>query len=178
MLVLACIAYLLYRLFNKTTAKKSTMINEALYKKTVDILFDAYFNDTLEHGDQCCCAFGNIVAANCGIKMTKDNRKFNNTDAWYNVILCSGSGMLNEWFKSSTEALKQISQTGYTPQQCALIEAAFENAEPGNSNNEDEYIFNGLCAVLEVLKEIHQVEDNQPEVTRFNNHYKSKVYQL
>lgn len=46
-----------------------------LYHRTVGILYTAYFNDTLQHGDCCACAVGNIVAANMGYKIKSDRVK-------------------------------------------------------------------------------------------------------
>jgi hypothetical protein len=39
------------------------MIKEPLYHKTIGILVDAYFDDTLQHGNCSACAVGNLVAA-------------------------------------------------------------------------------------------------------------------
>lgn len=133
-----------------------------LYKKTVDILFNAYFNGTLEHGNGCGCAVGNLVAAGMGYKMVIDC----GSAAWENK---RGEFSFPEWnnvhnmgerlniSKFYGEAAKQIKATGYYPSETLLIERFFEFAHRGNS--EEDYMFNGLVAVLEALKQIHEITD-------------------
>lgn len=147
------------------------MKNEALYKRTCDILFDAYFNDTLRHNNCMACAVGNIVAANMGYVYNTDNRDqflvWKNCIRWgWNIIVWS----LGE--KSDELGDEQVKSTGYSPFELREIEKAFERCNGGVST--EDKMFNGLCAVIEVLNKIHEVEeDNQTE--RFSNHYKSKI---
>lgn len=149
----------------------------ALYKRTVDILFDAYFNDTLEHGNCFACAVGNMVAANMNIELViqPDSRRlrwknFSHNDGyktWYRAI---GVGMFTE--NLVTENIQsQIFSTGYSGYELAKIELSFEASEVGFSI--DDYIFNGLVAVLEVLKEIHAVTEDEESAQRFKAHYES-----
>lgn len=148
------------------------MIKPELYKKTVDILFDAYFNDELRHGECSACAVGNICKGN-GVPVY-NHLMYNayNNAAWRNVFSTSDSwGQIVDEHFYVGEAKRVIDATGYTWQELAKIEYAFESAPKGNS--EEDWMFNGLVAVLEVLKQIHQVEDNEPEVTRFKNHYQT-----
>lgn len=155
------------------------MKNESLYHKTVDILYDAYFNDTLEHGDYCSCAFGNIVAANCGIKLTRDGIRnmvdYGNSE-WFFCLTTSGSGKVFENLKWNKEGISQITETGYTLFDCAMIEQAFEMADIGE--DDDDWVFNGLVAVLNVLKQIHEVENNDTDLGRFKKHYQCKTQSL
>jgi hypothetical protein len=158
------------------------MKNPELYKKTVDILYDAYFNDTLEHWNCTACAVGNIVAANMGIKIIPVRRGFvkfgnppgsdafspyENSGCWFPSI---SYGSVNTLTKA---AKKQVAATGYSARELAKIEKAFENC--GYSVSSEDYMFNGLVAVLEVLKEIHEVTDepHTENVTRFKNHYQT-----
>lgn len=147
------------------------MIREQLYKKTVDILFDAYFKGTLEHSDCNACAVGNIVAANCDEYVTQ-NRGFGWPRVFTTVTNSDGSHQqIITPDNYDGEAKRQIEVTGYSWKQLAKIELAFETADKGTSD--EDYMFNGLVDVLEVLKEIHQVEDEpaQTSKTRFENHY-------
>lgn len=159
------------------------MIRPELYHKTVNILFDAYFNDTLEHGNYCGCAVGNIVAAN----MHKTFFKI----SYENEIGVDWVGEEDggrHWFFSikpeellcdeinQTKALAQIKSTGYSVEELIKIESAFESADYGVCR--DERMFNGLVLVLNALKEIHEVtDDHETNVSRFSNHYKLKVTQ-
>jgi len=160
-----------------------------LYHKTVDILFQAYFNDTLRHGNCYACAVGNMIAANGGYKFETDA---NAEDPglsiyWKGFSPYSSDSKDPVWpawleyvrevnyYRDDEEAAKEeVRLTGYSRNELMLIEHAFENAVYGNSY--EDYMFNGLVAVLEVLKQIHEIEDNEPHVTRFRNHYNTKVF--
>lgn len=168
------------------------MIREELYHKTVGILYDAYFNDTLRHSDCGACAVGNIVAANNGIKnplsdaawanafMSVPFFRFYSDGCGWPSVFCTITDIETtqkihpENYTRCDEARKQIDSTGYIWQELAKIEYAFETADKGN--NDEDYMFNGLVAVLEVLKEIHQVEDEDlltQNKSRFEKHYET-----
>jgi hypothetical protein len=125
------------------------MINEPLYRRTVDILVNAYFNDTLKHGDCFACAVGNIV--NYG--------KPEQTSNWVGVFYTAD---MKQWIRPDQYegyAKYEIDSTGYKWQELAKIEYAFESAPRGNS--EDEWMFNGLMNVIDVLDDIHQNKDTE-----------------
>lgn len=155
------------------------MKNKELFKRTLDILVKAYQNDTLEHGSCTACAVGNIVAANMEIKISTlghtlmwDNwmpywqkllstvRKQKGIDSSI-IILRENEefiqGQLNLNSSQLKEPMQQILSTGYTFKELAEIEWAFETADEGN--NKDDYMFNGLLAVYDVLCKIHEVEE-------------------
>lgn len=160
------------------------MINPELYQRTVDILVKAYFEDTLEHTNCRACAVGNIVAANMGIDLGRNYEIiFNRNDILPKNFIPHNpeydSGM---WFhcifdrrvheeKMTHEIIKQVEATGYTAKELSEIEYNFENAPYGNS--EDEWMFNGLMAVIDVLDEIHQNTDK--EVTEVSKKRFEKV---
>lgn len=157
------------------------MINPELYQRTVDILVKAYFEDTLEHTNCRACAVGNIVAANMGIElgrtgnylsdiMPKDFIPHNpelDSGVWYGAI---HDRQVYEP-RLTFSIIKQVESTGYKAEELAEIEYAFENAPQGNS--EDEWMFNGLMAVIDVLDEIHQNTDK--EVTEVSKKRFEKV---
>lgn len=147
------------------------MLKPELYEKTVSILVQAYLNDTLEHGDCCGCAVGNMVAANCGysfIKLQNYQEWESNSPCWDDVF-CTARGkqelhMRN--YRLSEEARKQIDSTGYSVRQLAKIEFAFETAPYGDSD--DEWMFNGLMAVIDILDQIHGNTDTEVTTTQKN----------
>jgi hypothetical protein len=149
-----------------------------LYNKTVDILFQAYFNDTLEHGNYCGCAVGNLVAAGMGKKIIRSSGQvdwLNDLDGgslWYDLI----RGYIEYGGNEEREAATaQILSTGYSFDEITMIERSFEKAPFGNS--QDDYMFNGLVSVLEALKQIHEIKDEHvTEVSRkrFADHYATK----
>ena len=148
------------------------MIKPELYKKTVDILYQAYFNDELEHGNCAACAVGNICAGNGIPRHHPDLRQEINNASWrFKFMTRLGQQRVKETAPAS--AMKVIRATGYTWRQLARIEYAFETAWTGYSK--EDHMFNGLVAVLEVLKEIHQVTDaDEINNERFESHYKTR----
>lgn len=140
------------------------MKNEQLYNKTVDILVQAYFGDTLVHGNQCGCAVGNIVAANCGFKIHgkgedmywKSTGTIWQDAAWYAFIKKYKPEDPNSPYDPN-KAAHQIKCTGYTFDELYQIEKAFEQASWGKSN--DDWMFNGLMAVIDALDKIHENKD-------------------
>jgi hypothetical protein len=156
------------------------MIKEELYKRTVDILYQAYFNDTLIHSSCTACAVANIILANHNTAPVKEDApgvlrlswpfgevSYSHGVSWYSVV--------SKGIEPDNYANKLISVTGYDWEQLRKIENAFEKASYGVS--EEDWMFNGLVAVLEVLKEIHQVEDDAEVKKRFSNHYASLTAQ-
>ena len=160
-----------------------------LYKKTVDILFDAYFNDTLSHAICTACAVGNIVAANLGYSFEKSGdmirmdtrtgeiRYFQpfNWRTQNGETICA---MMAQWWRlieayrggyESYAKTDELDATGYTIAEINSIELAFEGAPFGE--NESDWMFNGLVAVLGVLKQIHQVTEDTETLPRFKKHY-------
>lgn len=158
------------------------MIKPELYKRTTDILYQAYFNDTLSHNDCAACAVGNICAGNGVPKMKggalAENGFYNN--ASWGLVFMTGLGEQridseyinpdSEWYKEAVA--KVIDATGYSWTELAKIEFAFESARDGIYDPEEQ-MFAGLVAVLDVLKDIHQVTD-QDLLTANNNRFKEQ----
>lgn len=144
---------------------------KATFENSINVLVKAYLNDTLQHNNCYACAVGNLVAAANRFQycQAKDmlNRlalvqnqalyAFDSNDTtsvggnWYDLLDRAGSNPLN-----NNKGLPEIESTGYTLDQIDKIEWAFERAARGNSS--DEYMFNGLMAVVDVLAEIHKVD--------------------
>jgi hypothetical protein len=73
------------------------------------------------------------------------------------------------------EAKGLVAASGYTEEELAEIEYAFEIADQGNSR--EDWMFNGLVAVLDELKRIHDVsdQDSQEALKPFHTHYQSLI---
>lgn len=145
------------------------MKNKKLYNKTINILVNAYFNNTLEHGMCTMCAVGNLVAANMGY--TFKNNTWNNGAGytfprWNNVHMYTDDEQKFDLSKYVDTAKKEIDSTGYSPLETAAIELAFETANKGKSK--DEYMFNGLMAVVNALDKIHENIDVEITTTSKN----------
>ena len=139
------------------------MKNKELFDRTVAVLVRAYKNDTLKHGSCHACAVGNIVAAGCGINDVFSDNEWREKAlvepqvGWVDVFCACGVEQITTPENYKGAAKFQIDSTGYTWQELAKIEHAFETAPKGNS--EDEWMLNGLLAVYDVLCEIHEVAD-------------------
>src|SRR5688572_4378568 len=118
------------------------------FEHTVNVLVQAYLNDTLEHDDCAACAVGNIMAS-CGVVFGPD---FNRAQ-WLRVIdIEVRRGSKNSAYVGGYDkevGLQQIKATGYSMEELSKIEHAFEG---------DNEIFNALMAVVDVLAEIHNVD--------------------
>lgn len=155
--------------------------NIELYNKTVEILYQAYFDDTLTHGNCQACAVGNMVAANMGIPVRRFHIGYmgvswaRGCNSWHNVFMTETDTRIQlvRIENYSGDAKVQIDSTGYAWHELAAIELAFEKADSGNS--EEDHMFNGLVAVLEVLKQIHEIDDNTDQVERFTAHHRVRV---
>lgn len=141
------------------------MKNSELYHKTVNVLVDAYFNDTLEHNNCYACAVGNIVAASCdvGFRLSTLGSKIwdDYFPKWDDVFMTAYGEQQIFLHRYYGEARRQIDSTGYKLGDLSKIEFAFETADRGKSA--EDYMFNGLMSVIEALDEIH--ENNDTKVT-------------
>lgn len=141
----------------------------AKFNDSVSILVKAYLNGTLLHGDCRACAVGNMVAHKMGIKITIEEDDYENCYAswdvgeasWYNhVFLGKVDAVI------SRNAMRQYKAIGYTAHQVARIEHAFEDAKVRTYGpipnmvkyNDDEWMFNGLMDVVDVLADIHNID--------------------
>lgn len=149
-----------------------------LYKKTVDILYQAYFNDTLEHG--CCskCAVGNLCLA-AGAKPADGCFIPEGSAACWKSAFHTDADTKNQElnliaYHANLRGCKTvIDATGYKLMELVAIEYAFESAPKGVCG--EDYMFNGLVAVLEVLKKIHEITDDslvEANQKRFADHHK------
>lgn len=119
-------------------------MTKEVYQKSVDILLDAYNAGNLFHGKCDACAVGNILGGN----------------DWVAVIGAFDSGFGKRFYDfkehyNETEGLKLIDKSGLTKKELMHIEEAFETAD-----DEDGEQFKGLCAVLDVMKDM--VEEDVP----------------
>jgi hypothetical protein len=131
------------------------------FEKTVDILVKAYLNDTLEHGNCYACAVGNMVAAANGYTYNRDDfsLKWSNErmPVWIDPVWL---GYVDRHHRSFERAKSEAESTGYTIDEIARIEEAFEYAD---RHGQDRDGYNGLMAVVSVLAEIHGVSLEEKE---------------
>lgn len=129
---------------------KATM-KPASFENSVDVLIKAYMNDTLDHGTCGACAVGNLVFEATGKETAWDR-------GWGSVFFTDPHSK-NQFFKPREyygNAKHEIDSTGYPLKSLMRIEYAFETARKGKCS--DDWMFNGLMAVVDVLAEIHGVD--------------------
>ena len=146
----------------------------ATFENSVDVLVKAYLHGTLLHRWCSACAVGNLVASAIGdAPNVKSGHTFKNgSPVLWSDVFCTEDGAQEMDKDPDGEALEQIAATGYTIEELAKIEWAFESCggEPpapdfflDNSvmmkfKSDDQWMFNGLLAVVDVLAEIHGVD--------------------
>ena len=148
-----------------------------IYQKSIDILLDSYNNNTLEHSNCTACACGNLVAAANNYKYVPKSHSWSGLSIeWENKRIADWYGLIIEdKVYNKEEGIKQINSTGYTIEEFIKIEEAFEKADW--TLEKKKRMFNGLTAVLNVLREIHEVdveksEENQQKLEKI---YKNKL---
>lgn len=129
-------------------------MNRPTFSQTVDVLVKAYLNDTLEHGNYCACAVGNLIADAVGaeIVLKHNHRNYASKYEWSHPEY---SG--DEWFLKINGCENQIKASGYSYSEIWVIEKAFESTR-FMEGNDDEIMFMGLMAVVDVLASIHNVD--------------------
>lgn len=142
------------------------MKNKELFDKTIGILVNAYLNNTLVHNNCCACAVGNIIAANLQIKYDPYLKWTGRQLAWSKVFVSMPfkTDQIQRPWAYAGNAKEQIDATGYAWPDLALIEAAFERAPKGT--DKEERMFNGLMAVVDVLCQIHDLNEETKLATK------------
>lgn len=132
---------------------------KATFENSLSVLVLAYINDTLTHLNCTACAVGNLIAAAHGCKMVADEKMGRGYFQWIDE---NGQRKFVHWLRSVTTIFRDEDQeqdilwTGYSVEELRQIESAFEKSNKGNTL--DEWMFNGLIAVVDVLAEIHGVD--------------------
>ncbi len=149
------------------------MIKEELYNRTVDVLKEAYFNDTLVSESCTACACGNLIMAANGYKEVEmggdvfwmDKQGNYRNPEWINVV---GTTSVHIGFirlskkqhlyidRYEGEVKEEIKSTGYDLHEFAAIESAFEKGYKGFDK-----MFNALMSVVDTLDKIHQNTNTQ-----------------
>ena len=135
------------------------MKNKELFDRTLKILVSAYLDNSLVQGNCHACAVGNLVAASLNINYDQDLKWIDRPVAWSQVFvtLSYKIAQVKRPWAYTGEAKEQINATGYSWQELARLEYAFERAPRGKTK--EEHMFNGLMAVVEVLSQIHGLDE-------------------
>ena len=133
------------------------MINLEKFNHSVNVLLKAYLNNTLQFGNYCACAVGNLLADAVGAKLVIVERiNFKDKDIVWDNSVWTGS----EWYADDEGYGDDlILQSGYSKEQIIKIEKSFEKSRKHfGTNIHDEDMFNGMMSVVDVLAEIHGID--------------------
>lgn len=140
------------------------MKNPELFHKSISVLVKAYLNNTLIKGECTACAVGNLISAACNFKIIKENHikwvteKGNRIYSTWDMVFTTVKGVQRTYPKAyEGNSKEQIDSTGYTWQELARIEKAFECSKD---------MFEGLMNVVDVLGEIHEVDKEEISTTK------------
>tara|TARA_R110000822_G_C14997765_1_gene460417 strand:+ start:58 stop:531 length:474 start_codon:yes stop_codon:yes gene_type:complete len=135
-------------------------MTKEIYQKSVDILLDSYNAGTLFHGKCSACAVGNLVAANNDIELVKSINKWTESPTakwsegvplWNGVFATDSGGQAVFMYAYEGSTKTEIDSTGIPLTELMAIEKAFESAADEEENNGQ---YKGLCAVLDVMKDM------------------------
>ena len=163
------------------------MNRKELYHKTVDLLLDAYSSGNLKHGDCRFCAVGNI----CFEASLKTRIPNNRWSSLFYTIAADGRQTKHPpiYQYDALEVYTLIKETGYTKEELMKIEETFELSIIKVPSPFERYVYLekdleryryytqhdtkkgqyiGLCAVLDVLRDIHEteVQESDKQVVR------------
>ena len=135
-------------------------MTKEIYQKSVDILLDSYNAGTLFHSNCSACAVGNLIAANNNIELVKSISRSRQTQTarwsqgkpiWQLVFFTSieGQDVCMDYYKGGAKT--EIDSTGIPLTELMAIEKAFESVSGEEENNGQ---YKGLCAVLDVMKDM------------------------
>lgn len=157
------------------------MKREQLLNKTIDILAKAYLQGILIPQSPCACAVGNLCASAMGYDIIAEGPELEDIN-WYNdqggeEFPMWGDVFLNglpqggeRGYRYHRRAKSQIDATGYSWLELMKIEKAFMNTtrteRQWTDKDQDEINFAGLMAVLDVLFEIHEVDEEDHQQYR------------
>jgi len=155
------------------------------FSNAIDALVNGYMNNTLLKGSCSACAVGNIVVKSQGLKLVKNTRndgacavnkygvKFDLL--WSSVFVTIYQQHINPGnYVGKTK--KEIDSTGYTWQELARVEEAFE------LNTEIEFFDYGVFSESEIdedqLKGLHAVVDVLCDIEGYNDEVLKETKEL
>jgi hypothetical protein len=141
------------------------------FNDAISALVKGYIHGTLAKGACAACAVGNIVAKGIGCDIVSHDGVFDwigQVPCWPLVFITESSGNQSILPENYFGSIKdQIDSTGYTWQELAKVEKAFEqntkisfeNYENVTPEEIDKDQLNGLYAVVDVLCEIEGIKE-------------------
>jgi hypothetical protein len=139
-------------------------MNRPTFQETVSVLVKAYLNDKLKHGDCTACVVGNLCGGNRMWEYLFITDPLHKSQFKRNITAFKCQALGKSSLQIIEEATNICLSTGYSVEELKRIEYSFETApgyigedEQDMTINTDEWMFNGLMAVVDVLAEIHGV---------------------
>lgn len=158
------------------------MKNTERFNRAISALVKGYMKNTLAKGSCYACAVGNMIAHSLGKEVVNEDynyswdRQKTISTYWtmvFNTNLEGEQLIKPDAYIKYTPAKKEIDSTGYSFEELAQVELAFErNTKIVHTNYYkfaekdpraiDEDQLNGLMAVVDVLCKIEGIEDPKP----------------
>lgn len=132
------------------------MIRQEQHDNSINVLVKAYFEEILQHGNDCGCAVGNLIMDACGYTY-----RFNE----YNRLVWVEQEPY--WYTPKchfVEGLDQRAKTGYSTIEVDEIEEAFESVYTVTEKDKDGFL--GLMAVVDALAVIHECTPGEKETAK------------
>ena len=148
------------------------MERKDLFNKTINVLVNAYRNDTLEHENCAACAVGNLIAYAKGYKVDTENINWHDSGvkeispSWTAGFCTNSIGFQStskRVYNSNSTVKDEIDSTGYSFEELAAIELAFESSD---WHKADDSQFVGLMAVVDCLQKIHMFDEETVKETK------------
>ena len=137
------------------------MKNKELFERTVNVLVNAYLNNTLKNSDCAACAVGNLILASNGTKPIIDE---NGDLEWDFSVQFGHEGV--SWYgvvhhnEKPNKSLDDTNKTGYTWSQLTLIENSFERPKGRTFlESKEERMYLSLMSVIDCLMNIHEANE-------------------
>lgn len=136
--------------------------NESKFHETVAILVKAYLNDELKHDECRKCVIGNLCGGKDGWQYLFMTDPRDGIQSHRPISLFRQQALGKTRDQILNEAYDLCKSTGYSVDELKRIEFAFETApgyreRDGEPLDSDEWMFNGLMAVCDVLADIHGI---------------------
>lgn len=157
------------------------MIREQTFNKSVDILVTAFFDGELLKGSCTKCAVGNLLGgaiewiSHFYTQHSTKKQVFNRIPVITNgeshtvharELVIARPDLACQVRDMFEKADRLIEASDYSKEELMAIEHAFETAEEVDGVNSIDSQFNGLMAVMDVLFDIHQVDEGRQRQCR------------
>jgi len=129
------------------------MKNKEQFDNSIKVLVKAYLEGTLTHTLACSCAVGNLISDSMHCEASN----------WFDIVFKINHKQDPLLLRNYSLGIKEINSTDYSIEEIILIEKAFESVVAVYDDLDG---YKGLCAVFDVLIDIHKGSDKQLKLAK------------